>query len=91
MSRTPALENTEAILAGVALGGRLDTQTAVFLGAGAVVVCAEAAGVEVEVEVEAVDVDGPLKVVSVTSTSPTFLFFCFSILCCLASTALAGV
>jgi hypothetical protein len=89
MSRTPALENTEAILAGVALGGRLDTQTAVFLGAGAVVVCAEAAGVEVEVE--AVDVDGPLRVVSVTSTSPTFLFFCFSILCCLASTALAGV
>jgi len=37
MSKTPALEKTEAILAGVAVGGRLDTQTAVFLGAGAVV------------------------------------------------------
>jgi len=78
-------------MAGVAFGGRFDTQTAVFLGAGAVAPCAEADGVEVDAEAVDVDVEGPFKVVSVTSTSPTFLFFCFSILCCLAKTALAGV
>jgi len=81
----------------VVFGGRFDTHTAVFLGAvvGAGAAAAEASGLVVEDEVEAeagVDpeeeavafpfpvVAGP-RVVSVTSTSPTFLFFCFSILC----------
>lgn len=91
MSKTPALENTEESISVVVLGGRFDTQTAVFFGAGPV--AAGAAGVALEVEVEAAALLEPFEVnvVSVTSTSPTFLFFCFSILCCRAKTAFAGV
>lgn len=101
------MEKTEAIFSTLALGGRFETQTAVFLGG-----AGGAAGFELAVADEDDDataagwapfpfplvlalvalVEVESTVVCVTSTaSPAFLFFCLSIRCCLASTALAGV